>query len=118
MRRNLFCSGIIFSIFASYMRNTNTEIINDLIQIEQNKANDYEKLLVNGNFDGELNRLIRQLADQCRNNVLELRSHMSENTGSDPADHVEIPGEMKDRSFNANRRKPPAFMQDRVHAEA
>jgi uncharacterized protein (TIGR02284 family) len=70
------------------------EIVLDLLQIQQDRANTYEKMLLNGNFDEKINMLLKRLAVQSRNNMLELRSHVTDNTGSDPADRVEIRGDI------------------------
>ena len=72
----------------------NFEILHDLLQIQQDRAATYEKLLLNGNFDEKINMLLKRLAVQSRNNMLELRSQISDNTGSDPADRVEIRGDI------------------------
>lgn len=96
----------------------NTWIILDLLQYQQDRAAAYEELLHYGNFDDEINRLLRRMATQCRNNILELRAHISNNTGSDPADHVEIRGEIQASSMNVDERKPPTFYHERIHIEA
>jgi len=72
----------------------NSEIILDLLKIQQDRAATYEKLLYHGNFDEKINMLLKRLAVQSRNNMLELRAHLNDNTGSDPADNVEIRGDI------------------------
>lgn len=72
----------------------NIEIIHDLLQIQHERATTYDKLLQYGTYDGKVTHLLKRIARQSRNCILELRGHIFDTTGSDPADRVEIKGDL------------------------
>ena len=90
----------------------NIEIVHDLLQIQHERAITYEKLLQFGNQDDKICMLLKKLAIQSRNCMLELRSHISDTTGSDPADRVEIKGEILREWHGLHHFMPDSPYQD------
>ncbi len=72
----------------------NIAIIHDLLQIQHERASTYEKMLYYSNYEPKVNSLLKKMAMQSRNAILELRGHITDTTGGDPADRVEIRGEI------------------------
>ena len=90
----------------------NMEIVHDLLQIQHERAIMYEKLLHYGNHNDKICMLLKKLAIQSRNCMLELRSHISDTTGSDPADRVEIKGDILREWHGLHHFMPDSPYQD------
>lgn len=94
----------------------NIAIIHDLLHIQHERAATYEKMLMNGNHDEKVNCLLKKLATQSRNCMLELRGHITDTTGSDPADRVEIRGEILKEWHGLNQVMPDSNFQEIISA--
>lgn len=94
----------------------NFEIIHDLLHIQHERSTTYEKMLLYGNFDPKVNSLLKRLATQSRNCMLELRSHITDTTGSDPADRVEIRGDILQEWHGLAQFLPDSNFQDIIQS--
>lgn len=88
------------------------EIIHDLLEIQHERAITYEKMLTYGSNDEKINCLLKKLATQSRNCMLELRRHITDTSGSDPADRVEIRGDVLKEWHGLNQILPDSNFQD------
>jgi uncharacterized protein (TIGR02284 family) len=71
----------------------NVEILNDLLAIQHERVAAYQAFMKYPVSDESVYKLFKTIADRSRNLLFELRSHMSSSC-SDPADRVEIRGEV------------------------
>jgi uncharacterized protein (TIGR02284 family) len=92
------------------------EIIHDLLQIQHERATTYERLMLYGNYDENINHILKKLATESRNCMLELRSHITDTTGGDPADRVEIRGDVLKEWHGLNQVLPDTNFQDIISA--
>jgi uncharacterized protein (TIGR02284 family) len=70
-----------------------TALLNDLLLIQLDRAVAYERLMRQHQHDESICKLIEEVTMQSRKCVAELRRHIDRNF-SDPADRVEIKGEI------------------------
>lgn len=70
-----------------------TEILHDLLVIQNDRTTFYERLAKFPGYEETICKLLKKITSQSRSFILELRSHIDINYG-DPADRVEIKGEI------------------------